>query len=87
MIKITFYSIDLGAYIDSYKDGTWSLRSLYVLDAKGGIYEELPPNMLTERADAEIEVLIQKALDSEQPDSDGPDVPEYPQYTIRGVQC
>lgn len=87
MIKITFYSIDLGAYIDSYSDGTWSLRSLYVLDSNGRIYEELPPNMLTERADTEIDSLIQKALDCEQPDSDGPDVPEYPQYTIRGVQC
>lgn len=62
MIKITLYSIDLGAYIDSYKDGTWSLRSLYVLDSKGQIYEELPGNMLTERADIEIAELILEAL-------------------------
>lgn len=87
MIKITFYSIDLGAYIDSYSDGTWSLRSLYVLDSKGGIYEEFPAHMLTPRADIEIAGLIQKALDCEQTDSDGPDVPEYPRYIIRGVQC
>jgi hypothetical protein len=87
MIKITWHSIDLGVYVDSYKDGTWSLRSMYTLDPKGEIYEELPPNMLTERADTEIEALIQKALDCEQPESDGPDVPDYPQYTIRGVQC
>lgn len=63
MIRITFYSIDLGAYIDSYKDGTWSLRSLYVLDPKGQIYEELPGNMLTERADIEISELIWEALE------------------------
>ena len=63
MIKIIWHSIDLGVYIDSYKDGTWSLRSMYVLDPKGGIYEELPGNLLTERADAEIAELIWTALD------------------------
>ncbi len=63
MIKIIWHSIDLGVYIDSYKDGTWSLRSMYTLDPKGEIYEELPGNMLTERADAEIADLIWTALD------------------------
>jgi hypothetical protein len=63
MIKITWHSIDLGVYIDSYKDDTWSLRSMYVLDPKGGIYEELPGNMLTERADIEIAELIWAALE------------------------
>ena len=64
MIKITWHSIDLGVYIDCYKDGTWSLRSMYVLDPKGEIYEELPGNMLTERADTEIVELIWFALDN-----------------------
>ncbi len=63
MIKITWHSIDLGVYVDSYKDGTWSLRSMYVLDPKGEIYEELPGNLLTERADTEIAELIWTALD------------------------
>jgi hypothetical protein len=63
MIKITWHSIDLGVYVDSYKDGTWSLRSMYVLDPRGEIYEELPGNLLTERADTEIAELIWTALD------------------------
>jgi hypothetical protein len=36
---------------------------MYTLDPKGEIYEELPGNMLTERADAEIAELIWAALD------------------------
>ena len=88
MIKITFYSIDLGAEVSSYSDGDWDLDCLYVLDSKGCIYEELPAHMLTERADIEIDALIQKALDEEQPDSDGPaDLPDYPTYIFRSVKC
>ena len=88
MIKINFYSIDLGAEITTYGDGTWDLDCLYVLDRKGHIYEELPAHMLTERADHEINYLIQKAIDEEQPDSDGPaDMPDYPTYIFRSVKC
>ena len=63
MIKIHFYSISLGADINTYADGDWDMNHLYVLDAKGNVYEELPANMLTGRADIEIAALIQEALD------------------------
>ena len=87
MIRITFYSIELGAEITTYGDGTWDLDCLYVLDSKGGIYEELPAHMLTERADREIHSLIEKALDELEPDCDGPDVLGSPEYFFRGVRC
>jgi hypothetical protein len=63
MIKIHFYSISLGADINIYADGDWDMNHLYVLDGKGNVYEELPANMLTGRADIEIAALIQEALD------------------------
>lgn len=88
MIKITFYSIDLGAEITNYGDGTWDLDCLHVLDSNGRIYEELPAHMLTERADHEINELIESALNEQQPDSDGPaDMPDYPTYIFRSVKC
>lgn len=87
MIKITWYSIDLGAYIDSYKDGTWDIRSVYTLDPKGQIYEELPATMLTPRADQEIYDLIQDALDRQEPGYQEPDEYNEPEYFIRGVHC
>ena len=87
MIKITFYSIDFGAEIDTYADGDWDLICLYVLDAKGGIYEELPAHMLSATADREIHGLIEKALDELEPDCDGPDAPGSPEYFFRGVRC
>ena len=88
MIKITFYSIDLAAEISTYADGDWDIDCLYVLDGKGNIYEELPAHMLTASADREIHKLIEKALDEEQPDSDGPaELPDYPEYIFRGVRC
>lgn len=87
MIKITWYSIDLGVYVDSYKDGTWDIRSVYTLDPRGQIYEELPANMLTPRADQEIYDLIQEALDEQEPGYQEPDEYSEPEYFIRGVHC
>ena len=87
MIDITFYSISLRVYVDSYKDGTWDIRCIYVLDHKGTICEELPANMLTPRADQEIYDLIQEALNNMEPSYQEPDSPDYPEYFIRGVQC
>ena len=87
MIKITWYSISLGADISTYSDGDWDMDCLYVLDSKGGIYEELPAHMLTERADIEIAALIQEELNNMEPDYQEPDSPDYPEYFIRGVRC
>ena len=87
MIKITWYSISLGVYVDSYKDGTWDIRSVYTLDPNGEIYEELPANMLTPRADQEIYDLIQEALDQQEPGYQEPDEYHEPEYFIRGVHC
>ena len=87
MIKITWYSISLGVYVDSYKDGTWDIRCMYVLDHKGTICEELPANMLTPRADQEIYDLIQEALDQQEPGYQEPDEYNEPEYFIRGVHC
>lgn len=87
MIKITFYSIDLGAEISTYADGDWDLDHLYVLDSKGGIYEEFPAHMLTPRADIEIAGLIQEALDQQEPGYQEPDEYNEPEYFIRGVHC
>lgn len=87
MIKITFHSIDLGADISSFGDGTFDLDHLYVLDSNGHVYEELPASMLTEKADGEIIALIQQALDAQEPDCDGPDLPYYPEYRIGPVNC
>jgi hypothetical protein len=87
MIKITFYSISIGADISSYADGDWDLDCLYVLDSRGIVCEELPAHMLTATADREIHGLIQKALDELEPDCDGPDSPEAPEYFFRGVRC
>ena len=88
MIKITFYSIDLGAEIRSYAGGDWDLNCLYVLDNKGHIYEELPAHMLSATAVRDIHDLIEIALNEEQPDSDGPaDMPDYPTYIFRSVKC
>ena len=88
MIKITWYSISLGADINTYGDEDWDMDHLYVLDEKGNVYEELPANMLTPRADIEIAALIQEALNNMEPECDGPeDAPEAPEYFIRGVHC
>ena len=87
MIKITFYSIDLGADISTYADGDWDLDHLYVLDSKGGIYEEFPAHMLTTRADIEIAGLIQEALNNMEPSYQEPDEYHEPEYFIRGVHC
>lgn len=87
MIKITWYSISLGADISTYSDGDWDMDHLYVLDAKGGIYEELPAHMLTERADIEIAALVQEALNNMETAYQEPDSPDYPEYFIRGVRC
>lgn len=87
MIKITFYSISLGADINTYSDGDWDMNHLYVLDSKGGIYEEFPAHMLTTRADIEIAGLIQEALNNMEPSYQEPDAPDYPEYFIRGVHC
>ena len=87
MIKIHFYSISIGADISTYADGDWDIDCLYVLDSKGGIYEELPANMLTPRADIEIAALIQEALNELEPESDGPEDINQPEYFFRGVHC
>ena len=87
MIKITWYSISLGADISTYSDGDWDMNHLYVLDGKGGIYEELPAHMLTGRADIEIAALIQEQLNNMEPGYQEPDSPDYPEYFIRGVRC
>ncbi len=87
MIKITFYSIDLGADISTYADGDWDLDHLYVLDSKGGIYEEFPAHMFTTRADIEIAALIQEELNNMEPESDGPEDINQPEYFFRGVHC
>lgn len=88
MIKIHFYSISLGADISTYADGDWDLDCLYVLDNRGIVCEELPAHMLTASADREIHDLIQEALRTYEPESDGPsDAPEAPEYFIRGVHC
>jgi hypothetical protein len=87
MIKITFYSIDLGADISTYADGDWDMDHLYVLDDKGEIYEELPAHMLTPRADIEIAALIQEALNNMEPGYQEPDEYREPEYFIRGVHC
>ena len=88
MIKITWYSISLGADINTYADGDWDLNFLYVLDNRGIVCEELPAHMLTGRADIEIAALIEEALRTYEPECDGPsDAPEAPEYFIRGVRC
>ena len=87
MIKITWYSISLGADINTYADGDWDMNYLYVLDGKGGIYEELPAHMLTTRADIEIAALIQEELNNMEPGYREPDEYHEPEYFIRGVHC
>ena len=87
MIKITFYSISLGAEINTYGDEDWDIDHLYVLDDKGNVYEELPANMLTPRADIEIAALIQEALNNMEPGYQEPDEYHEPEYFIRGVHC
>jgi hypothetical protein len=87
MIKITWYSISLGADINTYGDGDWDMDCLYVLDSKGGIYEELPATMLTPRADIEIAALIQEELNNMEPECDGPEDINQPEYFFRGVRC
>ena len=87
MIKITWYSISLGAEINTYGDEDWDLDHLYVLDDKGNVYEELPATMLTTRADIEIAALIQEALNELEPESDGPEDINQPEYFFRGVHC
>jgi len=87
MIKITWYSISLGVYVDSYKDGTWDIRSVYTLDPKGKIYEELPAMMLANKADIEICDLVAETIDSLEPSYEEPDEYHEPEYFIRGVHC
>jgi hypothetical protein len=87
MIKITWYSISLGADINTYGDGDWDMDCLYVLDSKGGIYEELPATMLTPRADIEIAGLIQEELNNMEPECDGPEDINQPESFFRGVRC
>ena len=87
MIKITWYSISLGADINTYSDGDWDMNHLYVLDAKGNVYEELPAHMLTTRADIEIAALIQEELNNMEPGYREPDEYHEPEYFIRGVHC
>jgi hypothetical protein len=43
--------------------------------------------MLTPQADREILTLVEQALEAQEPDCDGPDVPYYPEYRIGNVKC
>jgi len=85
MINFTFYSINLGADIDFYSDGTWDIDVIYVLDDMGTVCEELPSHMLTLRADREILTLVATALENTEPDI--PDDPAPLDYRIRNVNC
>ena len=83
MINFTFYSINLGADIDFYSDGTWDIDVIYVLDDMGTVCEELPGHMLTLRADREIFDLVAAALEYTEPNP--PNDPSPLEYRIRNT--
>jgi hypothetical protein len=87
MINIWFYSINLAVEVSTYADGDFDIDKIFVLDGEGQICEELPANMLTLQADREILTLVEQALEAQEPDCDGPDVPYYPEYRIGNVNC
>ena len=62
-MKIDWRGIDLQVDYTSYADGEITIDDIRTIDEKGQVLDDLPTNLLTEKAENEILALVEEALD------------------------
>ena len=85
--RVEWYGIKLEVFIDHYADGNYDVDAMFVCNDQWVSGEELPANMITDRAEGEIYSLVGKALDREGPNFEEPSFSEAPTYRIGSVNC